>query len=155
MDVREEQEAKQPNPKLVTEDGMVTDVREEQEAKQPNPKLVTEDGMVIDVREEQPEKQSSPKLVTEDGMSMDVREEQPEKQPFPKLVTEDGMTVVLHPRIIVLVDVFIIALQFSRESYTLLFISTVIDSREEHSEKHSDPKLVTEDGMVMDVREEQ
>ena len=54
-----------------------------------------------------------------------------------------------------LVDVSIIALQFSRESYTLLFLSTVIDSREEHSEKHSDPKLVTEDGMSMDAREEQ
>ena len=41
------------------------------------------------------------------------------------------MTVVLHPLIIVLVDVCIIALQLSRESNTVLFLSTVIDSREE------------------------
>ena len=85
----------------------------------------------MEVREEQLAKQTYPKLVTEDGMSMEVREEQPEKQPLPKLVTEDGMTVVLHPWIIMLVDVSIIALQLSRESYTLLFLSTVIDSREE------------------------
>ena len=86
---------------------------------------------------------------------MDVREVQYQKQEVPKLVTEDGMTVVLHPWIIVLVDVSIIALQFSRESYTLLFLSTVIDSREEQAVKQSLPKLVTEDGMAMDVREEQ
>ena len=109
---------------------MVIDVREVQSQKQLDSKLVTEDGMSMDVREEQPRKHSSPKLVTDDGMSMDLREEQSEKQPSPKLVTEDGMTVVLHPRIIVLVDVSIIALQLSRESYTLLFLSTVIDSRE-------------------------
>ena len=107
------------------------DVREEQPLKQEDPKLVTEDGMSMDVREEQYWKHLSPKLVTEDGMSMDVREEQPSKQEYPKLFTEDGITVVLHPRIILLVDVSIIALQFSRESYTLLFLSTVIDSREE------------------------
>ena len=86
---------------------------------------------------------------------MDVREEQSPKQLSPKLVTEDGMTVVLHPWIIVFVDVFIIALQFSRESYTLLFLSTVIDSREEQPLKQLDPKYVTEDGMVIDVREVQ
>ena len=33
------------------------DVREEQYAKQPSPKLVTEDGIVMDVKEEQPRKQ--------------------------------------------------------------------------------------------------
>ena len=54
-----------------------------------------------------------------------------------------------------LVDVSIIALQLSRESYTLLFLSTVIDSREEQPEKQYLSKLVTEDGMVTDVREEQ
>ena len=40
------------------------DVREEQEAKQLYPKLVTEDGILMDVREEQRKKQFSPKLVT-------------------------------------------------------------------------------------------
>ena len=53
------------------------DVREEQYAKHPSPKLVTEDGILMDVREEQYAKQFSPKLVTEDGILMDVREEQP------------------------------------------------------------------------------
>ena len=61
---------------------------------------------------------------------MDVMVVQPSKQLNPKLVTEDGITVVLHPCLIVLVDVSIIALQLSRESNTLLFLSTVIDSRE-------------------------
>ena len=61
------------------------------------------------------------------------------------------MTVVLQPIIIVLLSVSIIALQFSRESYTLLFASTFIDTREEQSEKQHFPKLVTDDGMVMDV----
>ena len=77
MDVREEQSAKHPYPKLVTEDGILMDVREEQPSKHHVPKLVTEDGILMDVREEQPKKQPSPKLVTEDGILMDVREEQP------------------------------------------------------------------------------
>ena len=55
----------------------VTVLREEQYAKHLSPKLVTEDGILTDVREEQLEKQYSPKLVTEDGILMDVREEQP------------------------------------------------------------------------------
>ena len=54
----------------------VTVLREEQYAKQPSPKLVTEDGILMDAREEQPSKQEYPKLVTEDGILMDVREEQ-------------------------------------------------------------------------------
>ena len=86
---------------------------------------------------------------------MDVREEQKEKHPSTKLVTEDGMTVDLHPLRILLVDVSIIALQSSRESYILLFLSTVIDSRAEQALKQSCPKLVTEDGITMDEREEQ
>ena len=65
------------------------------------------------------------------------------------------MTVVLHPLIIVLVDVCIIALQLSRESNPVLFLSTVIDSREEQESKQAYPKPITEDGMSMDVREEQ
>ena len=57
---------------------------------------------------------------------------QPIKQPFPKLVTEEGTTVFEHEATIVFVFVSIIALQFSRESYTSLFSSTVIDVKEEH-----------------------
>ena len=107
------------------------------------------------LREEQFQKHFSPKLVTEDGILMDVREEQPSKQTPPKLVTEDGITVPAHPQIIVLLSVSITALQFSRESYTEFPASTTMDVREEQSAKHPYPKLVTEDGILMDVREEQ
>ena len=86
---------------------------------------------------------------------MDVREEQPEKQKSPKLVTEDGITVPAHPQIIVLLSVSITALQFSRESYTEFPASTTMDVREEQPSKQYFPKLVTEDGILMDVREEQ
>ena len=107
------------------------------------------------LREEQREKQNSPKLVTEDGILMDVREEQYAKHHSPKLVTEEGITVPAHPQIIVLLSVSITALQFSRESYTEFPASTTMDVREEQPSKHHLPKLVTEDGILMDVREEQ
>ena len=85
---------------------------------------------------------------------MDVREEQAAKQYSPKLVTEDGITVPAHPQIIVLLSVSITALQFSRESYTEFPASTTMDVREEQLPKQPSPKLVTEDGILMDVREE-
>ena len=130
-------------------------MREEQSAKHFSLKLVTEDGILMDVREEQLIKQYFPKLVTEDGILMDVREEHPSKQLLPKLVTEDGITVPAHPQIIVLLSVSITALQFSRESYTEFPASTTMDVREEQPSKQFSPKLVTEDGILMDVREEQ
>ena len=133
----------------------VTVLREEQREKQNSPKLVTEDGILMDVREEQRSKQLSPKLFTEDGILIDVREEQFQKHSYPKLVTEDGITVPAHPQIIVLLSVSITALQFSRESYTEFPASTTMDVREEQPSKQFSPKLVTEDGILMDVREEQ
>ena len=140
-------------PKLVTEEGMSMEVRAEQPEKHKSPRLVTEEGMVMEVRAEQPEKQKSPRLVTEEGMSMEVRDE-PEKQPSPRLVTEEGITVLAHPKIMLLVEVSIIALQFFRESYTGLFSSTMMEVRDEQLPKHHSPKLVTEEGMVMEVRDE-
>ena len=86
---------------------------------------------------------------------MDVREVHRRKHPSPKLVTEVGITVLVHAHIIVLLSVFMIALQFSLESYTGFFSSTVICTREEQPPKQYSPKLVTEDGIVMDVKEEQ
>ena len=47
---------------------------------------------------------------------MEVRDSQPEKHWSPRLVTEEGITVLANPVIIVLLCVFIIALQFSLES---------------------------------------
>ena len=83
---------------------------------------------------------------------MEVRDEQPLKQQFPRLVTEEGITVLAHPAIIVLLSVSIIALQFSRESYTRLSSSTMIEVRDEQDWKHPSPKLVTEEGMSIEVR---
>jgi hypothetical protein len=71
------------------------------------------------------------------------------------LVTELGMIVDLHPTISLLEAVSIMALQFSRESYIVLLLSTTMEVREEQLPKAAYPMLVTELGMVMEVREEQ
>ena len=47
------------------------------------------------------------------------------------LVTELGMVVDWHPAISVLEAVSIMALQFSRESYIVLLLSTTMEVREE------------------------
>ena len=65
------------------------------------------------------------------------------------------MMVDWHPAIRVLEAVSIMALQFSRESYTVLPLSTSMEVREEHSPNTPHPMLVTELPMVMEVREEQ
>ena len=94
-------------------------------------------------------------LVTELGMITEVREEQYSNARSPMLVTELGMVVDWHPAIRVLEAVSIIALQFSRESYIVLPLSTTMEVREEQSLNAQIPMLVTELGMVMEVREEQ
>ena len=71
------------------------------------------------------------------------------------LVTELGMMVDWHPAIRVLEAVSIMALQFSRESYTVFPLSTTIEVRAEQRSNADPPMLVTELGMVMEVREEQ
>ena len=68
------------------------------------------------VRLEQPEKVLSPISVTDGGMDMLKRLVQPEKAFFPISVTDGGMMVFLHPLISVLLSVWIMALQSSRES---------------------------------------
>ena len=92
-------------------------------------------------------------LVTLEGMVMEVRELQPQNAEFPMLVTLEGIIVVLQPWINVFVEVSIIALQLLRESYLLLFSSTIIDVRELQPQNASLPMLVTLEGMEMDVRE--
>ena len=84
-------------------------------------------------------------------MVMEVNPSQPEKQSPPKLVTELGILLFLHPTTNSLVEVRIIALQLSLESYTGLAASTTIRSRPLQPSKHQSPKLVTELGMVMEV----
>ena len=117
--------------------------------------LVTELGMVTEVREEQPLNADSSMLVTEVGMVTEVKAEQPRNASSPMLVTELGMVVDWHPAISVLEAVSIMALQFSRESYIVLPLSTTMEVREEQPQNAPPPMLVTELGMVTEVREEQ
>ena len=133
----------------------ITVLRDEQASKHWYSMSVTEDGMLMDVSDEQPSKHPAPKCVTHDGIVMDVSDEQPWKQKFPKLVTDDGIIVLRHPAIMVLVLVSMIAWQFSRESYAGLFASTRIDASEEQSIKQLPSKLVTVDGIVIEVSNEQ
>lgn len=88
-------------------------------------------------------------------MLIDVSDEQPSKQLSSKRVTDDGIIVFLDPAIMVLLLVLMIAWQFSRESNTGLFASTRIEASDEHSLKHPLPILVTEEGMVIEVSDEQ
>ena len=94
-------------------------------------------------------------LVTLLGIVMEVRPEQQMKAEIKMIVTELGMVVDWHPAIRVLEAVSIMALQFSRESYIVLPLSTTMEVREEQPENALRPMLVTELGMVMEVREEQ
>ena len=71
------------------------------------------------------------------------------------LVTLLGMIVFWQPIMRVLVAVLIIALQFSRLSYTVLPLSTIIDFKLEQLRKALCPILVTLLGIVTEVREEQ
>ena len=63
-----------------------------------------------------------------------------------------GILLFLHPATNSLVAVWIIALLFSLESYTGLAASTTIRSRLLQPPKQSSPTLVTELGMVMEVK---
>ena len=85
-------------------------------------------------------------------MVMEVKLLQPEKHLSPKLVTELGIWLFLHPAINSLVEVRIIALQSSLESYTGFAASTIIRSMLLQPAKQPVPKLVTELGMVMAVK---
>ena len=94
-------------------------------------------------------------LVTLLGIVTDVRPEQSLNALNPMLVTLLGIVVDWHPAIRVLEAVSIMALQFSRESYIVLPLSTTIEVREEQPLKAELPMLVTLLGIVTDVRPEQ
>ena len=68
------------------------------------------------------------------------------------LVTLSGIIVFEQPVTNLLDAVSIIALQLLRESYVLLFSSTVIEFKLLQQEKADSPILVTLSGMVMEVR---
>ena len=65
------------------------------------------------------------------------------------VVTVSGMTVVTVPTCRVLVLVLIMALQSSRESYTVLARSTVIDVSDEQLQKALSAILFTVEGMAI------
>ena len=106
---------------------MVTEVSPEQQAKEHWLIEVTELGMVTEASPEQLWKSYSPIEVTELGMVTEVSPEQSRKASEPMEVTELGMVVFLQPTTNVFVDVSIIALQLSRESYMTLFLSTTTE----------------------------
>ena len=74
-------------------------------------------------------------LVTLFGILTLVKPLQSSKAEEPMLVTLLGIVVFLQPVINVLVKVAIIALQLSRESYTVFPDSTIIDSKPLQSSK--------------------
>ena len=79
-------------------------------------------------------------------MLRDVKPKQPLKAEPAIDVTPSGITVFLHPATNSLVEVFIIALQDSLESYTGLPSSTTIDVKPEQPSKAESPIDVTELG---------
>ena len=85
-------------------------------------------------------------------MVTEVKPLQPEKAYSPIEVTELGMIVLLHPAISVFVEVSIIALQLSRESYFVFPLSTTIEVKPEQPEMAARPIEVTELGMVTEVK---
>ena len=93
-------------------------------------------------------------LVTELGIVMEVRAEQTLNAPSPMLVTELGMVVDWHPAIRVLEAVATVAVQFSRESFTVAPLSSAREVREEQFSNALLPMLVTVLGRMMAVREE-
>ena len=111
--------------------------------------------MVIDVRPVHCMKAKLPISVTLLGIVTDVRPEQPKKAPPSIDVTLLGISVFLQPAIRVLVAVSMIALQLSRESYTVFPFSTDMDVRLGQLEKANPPINVTLLGIVSDVRAEQ
>ena len=133
----------------------VTEVSPEQPQKAALPMEVTELGMETKVRPVQSQKTQSPIEVTELGMVTEVSPEQRKKAYSLMAVTELGMIVLLQPTINLFVDVCIIALQLSRESYVPLFLSTVTEVSPEQPQKAYLPIEVTELGMVTEVSPEQ
>ena len=108
----------------------------------PNAKFpieVTELGMVMLVRPLQLLNAQSPMEVTELGIVMLAKTLQLMKAESPINVTELGMIEFLQPRISVLVDVSIMALQSSRESKVGLSLATDMLVRAEQPDKPESP----------------
>ena len=103
------------------------------------PISLTAFGSVTVVSPLQLAKVAQPIVVTLSGIVIEVRSEQSTKAQSPILVTLFGITVFLHPKISVFVDVSIIALLLSRESYTVLPDSTMMEARPAQPQKADAP----------------
>ena len=103
--------------------------------------------MVTLVKPLQPQNAPLPIEVTELGMVTLVKPMQKKNASSPIEVTELGIIVFLHPLINVFVAVSIMALQFSRESYTELALSTFMLVKPLQP-RNASPISVTELGMV-------
>ena len=93
--------------------------------------------------------------VTLSGISIEFKEEQLSKAESPIEVTLSGIIVVAQPTIKVLVEVSIIALQSSLESYIEFPSFTMIELKEVQYEKASSPIEVTPFPIVTELKEEQ
>ena len=87
-------------------------------------------GITIELKEEQYQKAELPIEVTLSGITIELKELQPLKASSPIEVTLSGIIVVAQPVIKVLVEVSIIALQSSLESYTVFPSFTIIVLKE-------------------------
>jgi len=85
------------------------------------------------------------------GIVIDVSVPCPKNERSPIQVTEEGISVLLQPTTNLLVAFSMMALQLSRESNTVLFLSTVIDDKFVQYE-NGYTKNVTELGIVIFVR---
>ena len=85
-----------------------------------------------------------------------LKEKQPPKAPLPIEVTLSGIIVVAQPAIKVLVEVSIIALQSSLESYTVFPSFTMIEVKEVLQYKKAElPIEVTLSGITIELKESQ
>ena len=113
------------------------------------PTLVTPFGIVILLRPLQPANAHSPILTTPSGIVICVNSLQPPNALSPIFVTLFGIIVLLQPIINSFVSFFIIALQLSLLSYTVLPSSTSILTRLLQLPNAESPILVTLFEIVM------
>ena len=114
---------------------------------------VTLSGISIEFKEEQLSKAESPIEVTLSGISIELKVVQQRKADSPTEVTLSGIIVVAQPVIKVLVEVSIIALQSSLESYTEFPSFTMIELKEAQFEKAERPIEVTLSGITIELNE--
>ena len=112
-------------------------------------------GMVTEIKALQLIKASSPIDVTLVGIIKEVKLRQAENAAEQMDLIPSGIIVLSHPLIKVLDEVSMIALQFSRESYTGFPYSTTIEVKPLQALKALLPMDVTLLGMVMEVKPQQ